>query len=132
MSTPAIVKVSKKRTRKPKLATILEEVKPKRTRADNTPTPMRRLQVTDDDTKEQFDIPATFLCSSCHQSHSIAEHLEVLPCSSKVYQTCLGCREKGVVFYRRHVVKKDGDTVQDSGTVRGVVQGAGERDEEKA
>jgi hypothetical protein len=127
-----VVKAAKKRTRK--LATIPEDkvlraVKPKRTRAvAPVPEPIRTIEVHDHDQKETFDIPATFSCSSCHVSHSIAEHLEIAGSTSKIYQTCRDCRDKGVQFYRRHLVKagvtavdSNGDAGQDSAAVRGEV-----------
>lgn len=93
----------------------LAEVKPKRTRAVAAPKEpkaprvkkekpvMRVLRVDDHDSKESFEIPAYFTCSSCKQPHSIAEHVKPLATSSKVFQTCQDCRDKGVEFYRRQL-----------------------------
>lgn len=94
----------------------LAVVKPKRVRAvaaPKEPKPpkvprvkkekpaMRVIHVDDHDAQETFDLPAQFTCSSCKKPHSIAEHVKPLPTSSKVYQTCQDCRDKGVEFYRR-------------------------------
>lgn len=111
----AIVAPKKRsRSRKPKEnVDPLAVVKPKRTRAVAEPKPpkvprvkkekpvMRVIHVDDHESQETFDIPAQFTCSSCKKPHSIAEHVKPLPSSSKVYQTCQDCREKGVEFYRR-------------------------------
>jgi hypothetical protein len=78
--------------------------KAKRVRQVKAKPVMRSLVVNDDDSNETFDIPATFVCSSCRQSHSIAEHLQALTDASKIYQTCQTCREKGIKFYRRQKI----------------------------
>lgn len=121
MSDIIVSKPKRARSRKVKVANNsnkenvdpLAIAKPKRTRAVAEPKPvkeprvkkqkpaMRVLHVDDHETQEAFDIPAHFTCSSCKKPHSIAEHVKPLPSSSKVYQTCQDCRDKGVEFYRR-------------------------------